>query len=250
MAKIIGTNHNDTLDGTENADTILGKAGVDTLNGNGGNDTLDGGTGNDSMFGGSGNDTFLFSDFSDHIHGGDGFDTISFAQTNHGITLTNTSWNFAQGEVDTVEAITGSKFADHIDQTGPSPLQDITVHGGAGADFITSNGPIFGDAGDDHLAPQGQNLFGAHNVDVYGGSGHDTFEIDYVDALNKFTGENAVIHDFQPGTDHLEFVGGHDATVNNVNDVWTIHDNVDGTDTSFTLEGITHLDPSSDYTFG
>jgi Ca2+-binding RTX toxin-like protein len=132
-----GRGGNDTLDGLGGNDNLIGGAGSDTLLGGDGNDTLDGGSGQDTMDGGAGNDTFFYSNFFDHIDGGEGIDTISFAHASSGITLTNRSWNDAisndvPGSVTSVEAITGSKYADHIDQTGDQTV----VHGGSGNDFI------------------------------------------------------------------------------------------------------------------
>ncbi|WP_267868523.1 calcium-binding protein [Nostoc sp. CHAB 5836] len=49
MAKIIGTNGNDTLEGIGNSDNINGKAGNDTIIASWGNNTLTGGGGNDKF---------------------------------------------------------------------------------------------------------------------------------------------------------------------------------------------------------
>jgi hypothetical protein len=99
--------------------------------------------------------------------------------------------------------------------------------------------------------PQGHNQYGFWTPDVYGGTGHDTFEIDYNYAASGFTAGEAEIHDFKPGTDHLEFKGG-DATATLLppdGDHWTIHDSDPNTaDVSFTIDGVMHLD-TSDYTF-
>src|SRR5262249_8783082 len=160
-----------------------------TLNGNGGNDTLDGGSGVDTMNGGNGNDLIYFSDFTDHIDGGDGFDTISFAKIGHGITADNTSFNSAGGSVTQVEGITGTKYADHIDESGGPGIESSTVHGGSGNDFVSTDGTLYGDAGNDRLVPQGVNQYGDFwTPDAYGGTGHDTFVIDYVYALHNLTG--------------------------------------------------------------
>jgi hypothetical protein len=53
------------------------------------------------------------------------------------------------------------------------------VHGGAGDDFITSDGTLLGEGGNDRLVPQGTNEFGSWTPNVYGGAGRDTFQIDY-----------------------------------------------------------------------
>jgi Ca2+-binding RTX toxin-like protein len=246
-----GRGGDDSLDGLGGNDTLLGGDGKDQLDGGDGNDTLDGGAGKDTMEGGNGDDTFYYSDFFDHLHGGDGFDTISFEKTGHGITLTNASWNSAGGDVTGCEQIIGSKYADYIDQTGGPPDSGVVIHGGGGDDYITGDGPLYGDKGNDQLVPQGVNQFGStNNTIVYGGTGHDTFEIYFTDRASGFTGEGAVIEDFVHGTDHLLFNGAEDpGTLSNTGgDNWAIHDDAQGVDVSFEIVGVTHLD-TSDYTF-
>lgn len=76
MAKIDGTNGNDTLLGTRFSDEIDGDAGRDILRGRGGNDRLDGDGGNDSLWGDDGNDSLEGDDGNDRLSGGAGRDRL------------------------------------------------------------------------------------------------------------------------------------------------------------------------------
>ena len=71
-----------TLTGSAFKDDLIGTDYVDILNGNAGEDKLTGGLGNDTLTGGLGNDTFIFSN-------GDGIDTITDADNNDIIRITN-----------------------------------------------------------------------------------------------------------------------------------------------------------------
>ncbi|MCO5058286.1 MAG: hypothetical protein M9905_10445, partial [Rhizobiaceae bacterium] len=87
MARIDGTNGNDTRTGTADDDEIFGYGGNDTLYGRRGNDTIRGGTGNDRLwgglgddtsYGGVGNDTFYDWEGSNRFYGEDGNDQFQF----------------------------------------------------------------------------------------------------------------------------------------------------------------------------
>lgn len=60
MARINGTNGDDSIRGTHRNDSIRARQGDDHLDGGAGNDTLKGGAGNDSLTGGGGDDMFIF----------------------------------------------------------------------------------------------------------------------------------------------------------------------------------------------
>jgi len=85
VARIVGTNGNDSLVGTSSADTIEGLAGNDTLVGLGSSDTLVGGTGADVfvMEAGGGNDTV--TDFEDGV---DKINVETLATSFAGVTVT------------------------------------------------------------------------------------------------------------------------------------------------------------------
>jgi Ca2+-binding RTX toxin-like protein len=72
MAKIVGTDANDTLFGTDGNDNIWGL---------GANDTLDGGLGNDFLYGGAGSDVLTSSSGYDELDGGDGDDRLELNGT-------------------------------------------------------------------------------------------------------------------------------------------------------------------------
>ncbi|KRD53277.1 calcium-binding protein [Ensifer sp. Root278] len=72
MAKIVGTDANDTLFGTDENDNIWGL---------GANDTLDGGLGNDFLYGGAGNDGLVSFSGYDELDGGDGDDRLELNGT-------------------------------------------------------------------------------------------------------------------------------------------------------------------------
>ncbi|UWQ93542.1 tandem-95 repeat protein (plasmid) [Rhodobacteraceae bacterium M382] len=76
MAKIKGTNANDTLPGTALDDDITGKQGDDLLQGLDGNDDLKGQEGNDRLEGGAGNDDLKGQEGNDTLLGGAGSDTL------------------------------------------------------------------------------------------------------------------------------------------------------------------------------
>ena len=281
---VSGTRFNDTifgndlanlLDGARGNDSLFGDPGDDTLIGGNGSDTLDGGSGIDRIFGGGGNDTFYFSGFSDHIDGGTGRDTISFQKLTSGITLDNNSWNEVSGSVTAVEKIIGSQYADWIEQGGAT--FQIIIDGGSGNDHLTGdqNTRLNGGGGNDTI-DMGLNVtdvggkvlaFGDSGNDTLfaqemtGGSGGDTFILDYTYATHFGPANaNAIIHDFQSGIDHIIFRGPvpiESGGLTHIGDLWTIHspdpDYQNGNenitfDVSYTIEGITTLQ-ASDYSF-
>ena len=269
-----GSNFNDTLVGTAGNNTIRGGSGSDTITASDGNDIIYGDAGIDNMFGGNGNDTFYFSDFTDHIDGGAGQDTISFQKLTHGVTLDNNSWNEVSGSVTAVEKITGSEYADTIEQGG-DPFT-VTIEGKGGNDHLTGdeNTKVYGGNGNDNI-DMGPSVTDISKIFAFGGSGNDTlfakemtgnsgsdtFILDYTYATHFGPANaNAIIHDFQPGFDHILFRGPvpieSDGLTHN-GDVWTVHSpdpdfqngNEDITfNVSYTIDGITALQ-ASDYSF-
>jgi len=168
-----GSKFNDTLVGTTANNTIHGGSGSDTIHAGDGNDVIYGDSGVDYLYGENGNDTFYFSNFTDHIDGGAGQDTISFQKQTSGITLDETTWNGAGGSVTAVEKILGSQYADTILQGG-DPNQTI-IDGAGGNDHLTAdeNTKVYGGAGNDiiDMAPWVNDI---SKISAYGGSGNDT----------------------------------------------------------------------------
>lgn len=156
MARITGTNGNDSLVGTPGADTIEGLAGNDTLDGNGGSDFLNGGTGND-RYRVDGGDTLADAGGIDTVEStvswtlAAGFENLTLT----GVAVTSGSGN-SQNNV-----ITGNSAANWLRGLGG----DDTVSGGAGNDTINMS---FGSA-----ASYGNDV-------IDGGNGIDT--LDFGDA--------------------------------------------------------------------
>jgi Ca2+-binding RTX toxin-like protein len=139
----------DTLMGGGGDDMIFGGAGDDTLVGGDGDDMLVGGTGDDEYMGGAGDD-MIIADADDtpgntpgtaNIDGGEGNDTISYAnledtpgaRTLGGTTLPN------------IENIIGSQDDDEID----GDAMDNVIEGGEGGDDLDGGGnPATGAMGD------------------------------------------------------------------------------------------------------
>jgi Ca2+-binding RTX toxin-like protein len=171
----IGRDGDDTLVGGVGTDTLTGEAGSDTLQGGGGSDTLQGGEGNDTLDGGTGADSYSGDEgddlFINVIDGaGDSFDrsdmaevagdTVSFAGSAIGVNVTldnPTEDDGPDGESldDTIENVIGT---DHDDVLVGSN-DDNELHGGAGADSLTSR--------NDALTPVGDLLVGGTGVDSY-----------------------------------------------------------------------------------
>ncbi|MBQ9683690.1 MAG: putative Ig domain-containing protein [Neisseriaceae bacterium] len=74
QAHLKGTNGNDRLLGNEHDNTIEGFAGNDVLYGYSGDDKLHGGNGNDTLYGGDGDDLLNGNAGNDTMHGGKGDD--------------------------------------------------------------------------------------------------------------------------------------------------------------------------------
>jgi Ca2+-binding RTX toxin-like protein len=209
---------NDTLisienvDGSMKVDTIKLANGAEFANGNGGNDTIWGRGGADTLFGGDGNDK-LYGEAGDDIElsglegddflapgvglntmvrGGDGNDTVSYFDTNVGMTVYlwddeafDSGFNgIVTNVLDSIENAEGSTKADHIEGTdeanvlkglgGGDTVKGLAgndeIRGGDGNDFLygdDGNDALYGDKGNDNL------YGGAGNNQMYGGVGND-----------------------------------------------------------------------------
>jgi Ca2+-binding RTX toxin-like protein len=181
---IDGGTGNDSLAGEEGNDQIIGGAGADLLDGGSGADNLSGGTGDDSLFGRDGNDTLSGDAGNDFMSGGSGADLL---EDTDDLGLFN---NVATG--------------------------DDVMHGGDGDDAIwSSNGAdkLFGDAGNDTIEiinTQGHNHLADAGLEIHGGSGVDTLDIETDRSGMVFQGLGAL-------TDGIEKVSldfNHDMTLN------------------------------------
>ena len=107
---LYGGTGNDSLDGGSDDDLLLGEDGNDRLIGGDGADNLSGGAGNDSLEGGAG---------SDILNGGDGIDTLTYVNSNAGVSinLANNSASGGEAQGDTIsefENIFGSQYDDTL----------------------------------------------------------------------------------------------------------------------------------------
>lgn len=156
--------------------TYVFDAGVTSIRINGakakGDLILNGLDGDDAFTGGSGNDLFRGSAGTDVMAGGAGYDRVSFYGVASGITLDlditrNQNTGIGTLKLSTVEAVSGSFFADTITGNGANNL----VFANGGADRIS------GEGGDDYvivgLDVNGNRPTGAS---VSGGSGSDTID--------------------------------------------------------------------------
>ncbi|WP_223639280.1 M10 family metallopeptidase [Rhodobacter sp. TJ_12] len=230
--------------GTAGDDALMGGAGDDTIDGGSGHDSIDAGSGNDQVRGGFGRDTIhlgagndIFFDSNDtnadEVWGGDGNDTLT--ATNgldqlHGETGND---HLSAGDDGAVlsgglgnDTLLGGAGADRTYDNGGRDYVDLgggddrytatgdtagtgdTVHGGTGADRITtSDGDdlLFGDDGNDTLSS------GAGNDTVRGGQGDDVVALGLGD--DRFedsvdTGNDRV--DGGEGNDLIISFGGQD----------------------------------------
>src|SRR5687768_7321980 len=120
-----GTAEGDTLTSIENVmgsshdDFLIGNAGNNVLTGLEDNDILKGGGGADTLFGDSGADTLKGGGGADTLNGGSGVDTADYFDSSAGVVvslITDTAGNGdAEGdELNSIENLNGSAFADHL----------------------------------------------------------------------------------------------------------------------------------------
>jgi Ca2+-binding RTX toxin-like protein len=223
---LIGTVYNDSISGGDGDDyisglfsgndTMYGGLGNDTIWGGNGNSFIDGGAGNDeirgfgsnnSLYGGDGDDLLSGGSYQDGgagndrlfgvsaeietFNGGDGIDSVGYADGSVGdydliVNLLNPNLNTrnAAGDVYiSIENVEGDLFA-HNHLTGDN--NSNYLKGGIYADTLD------GGAGDDRL-----NGLGDLNL-LHGGSGNDSFEVDFGGILGIDT-----IDDFASGVDKI-----------------------------------------------
>jgi hypothetical protein len=119
------------------------------------------------------------------------------------------------------------------------------ILGGAGDDSLSGYGTLSGEDGNDVLQP-------ADHTSVQGGSGADTFVINYnFGSLGFLNADQSVIQDFQHGEDVIQLQGEDPALLTHLNDVWTVtyfdSDLQEQNEVSFWVAGITELQAGVDY---
>ena len=173
------------------------------MNGDAGNDMLLGGEGNDLLDGGldGAPQTDAFIQDSDRLDGGNGIDTASYSQVQHGMFVNLfQGLAFGKGNVDTlisIENVTGTNFVDSI--VGDNNANGIQGAGGSdrldgegGNDFLsgsTGNDTLIGGAGDDKM---------------FGGSDADKFVFELASDSGKGLGNRDVITGFERSIDKLD----------------------------------------------
>ena len=120
---------------------VIGSAGDDIIAGNAEDNDLVGGAGNDAVQGADGDDRFFatIDDGDDSFDGGEGVDTISFADTSAGVDIDLTAGTADGAETGTdqlidIEHVIGSAG----DDTMTGDAQDNELSGGAGNDMFVA----------------------------------------------------------------------------------------------------------------
>ena len=201
---LFGHSGQDTLNGGDGNDRLYGGTENDTLNGGIGADTLVGGDGDDILNGGSNNDTLIGGAGEDVLDGGAGFDIVSYASSEAGLTINlldaaqNTGDAFGDSFIN-VELVFGTNFDDIIvgdtaNNTLGGLIGNDTISGGEGNDKIlghAGNDTLNGDAGFDFL------LGGEGDDTVNGGDGADRLVGGSgADVLNGGDGFDTVLYSF------------------------------------------------------
>ncbi len=166
IERLTGSAFDDTLYGDGASNVLTGGAGNDFLDGRGEGDTLYGGDGDDFLIGSTG-------DVANQLNGGDGFDTVSYAnsaapifvQSPIAVRVGNGVSSVIES-LSSIEKIIGSSFDDTMFGDGSA----ISYSGGGGSDSINAGGGsdvLDGDAGDDYL------FGGEGNDTLQGGDGND-----------------------------------------------------------------------------
>ena len=167
---IFGTAGNDTLNGTASNDRINGAAGDDAISGLAGNDILDGGLGNDRINGGDGDDTIRAGLGTDTVDGGNGRDTLELnlsAQTAN-LTIANP---LNGANLPGIATSTNFEFIKLTTGNGNDRITQSSLINGV---VVRSDEEFNGGGGNDLIDP-GLGL----NDEVNGGSGIDTFVLNY-----------------------------------------------------------------------
>jgi Ca2+-binding RTX toxin-like protein len=175
IENVTGSAFDDTLYGDGARNVLTGGAGNDFLDGRGEGDTLHGGDGDDFLIGSTG-------DAANQLNGGDGFDTVSYANSTAPIFVQSPIAVRVGSSVieslSSIERLIGSSFDDTMHGDGSAN----SFSGGGGSDIINAGGGsdvLDGDAGDDYLfAGDGTDTLrgGDGNDWLDGGAGADSLD--------------------------------------------------------------------------
>lgn len=202
---IYGSNTNDHLYGDVGHNQLFGLDGDDELEGGDGDDKIEGGTGNDRLFGQAGNDVLKGFAGDDALYGHDGDDTL--------IGGTGTDWLRAGNGNDYLDGQDGNDtlFGELGNDVLKGGYGVDRLYGGDGHDHLDGQYDpdfLYGEAGDDVLV----SIDSAFSDDLFGGTGADTFWMDY---------NSSTLHDDVYGQESIDrahrvgsFANGADRTIN------------------------------------
>jgi VCBS repeat-containing protein len=196
--------------GTLGADVLTGGAGNDAIDGLDGNDTIYGGAGNDLLYGNSGNDTLIGGAGDDRLDGGAGYDRASYADAAAGVTIDLTAGtvhgtaandvaNVGNDTLASIEAVTGSAFADTYNAAGFTgstglpgrPVGFNEFEGGGGDDTIIGT---VNASGEILTRISYVSASAGVTVDLAAGTGHGTAAGDVANVGNDtFTNVNSIV---------------------------------------------------------
>jgi VCBS repeat-containing protein len=238
--------------GTLGADVLTGGAGNDAIDGLDGNDTIYGGAGNDLLYGNNGNDILIGGAGNDRLDGGAGYDRASYADAAAGVTIDLTAGtvhgtaagdvaNVGNDTLTSIEAVTGSAFADIYNAAGFTgstglpgrPVGFNEFEGGGGDDTIIGT---VNASGEILTRISYVSASAGVTVDIAAGTGHGTAAGDVANVGNDtFTNVNSVVgssyddvllgsnnpngtfeqYDGRAGNDLINGRGGYDFAVYN-----------------------------------
>ncbi|SPF78968.1 Bifunctional hemolysin/adenylate cyclase [Aliiroseovarius pelagivivens] len=239
MAKIIGTNANETIIGTQAKDILKGKGGNDTIRGLGGNDRIFGGEGADLMIGGAGNDFIDAGPTNTGFNvakGGGGNDTIYSSGT--GEYYGGSGNDYIKAGFGVNELLDGGSGVDWLDTSLVSLSYTVNMVTGAtnwaGESFVNFENILTGDGNDNITGTSGKNIImtGAGTDTINAGAGNDILD----------GGRDADILNGGSGTDTADYSNSTSSitVVIDTNKVW----DGTGTDTISSIEKF----KGSDYT--
>lgn len=213
-------------------DTLTGQQGGDTLVGGAGDDTLAGGNGDNVLLAGDGNDKFMIENSAintDTMDGGEGFNTLSYANVANNMDLTLMEDKFFDlfgtrviYDIQSVQLGSGQYTVNMSGYAGSvnGGSANNTYYGSGETDRInagTGNDKIFGLDGNDLLsggagsdtidAGEGDDsIFGGQSDgnDIYqGGSGSDTLYLTGVFSAMTLNVTATTVSSTQTGTDAI-----------------------------------------------
>lgn len=226
------------LEGSDFNDTLTGSSAANSIDGLGGNDSVNGGAGNDTLDGGAGVDTVSYATATNYV-------VINLNQTTAQVTVGSGIEYLSNFEI-----LVGSGFDDSLtglvggNETVLSTADLSKVYGGAGNDYITTDGgyfnallldELYGEAGNDTLdATAGTGSAEFVSMKMVGGDGDDTYIIGN-------PGRQVVSETGTSGNDTVRLSGvdsGDDGTVSGNTMVYALASGVENfvTDASTTVK--------------